>query len=76
MFKKFWKTLFQRCNRAAPDWRLDPLGHPALLAMNQRQLADLPMVAEVPMRVAKVEVDACSGRGVNPEFSWRCAVSR
>ena len=76
MFKNFWKTLFQQRNRAEPDWRLDPLGHPALLAMNQRQLADLPMVAEVPIGVTKVEVDDCSGRGVNPEFSCRCAVSR
>lgn len=76
MFKNFWKTLFQRCNRAAPDWRLDPLGHPALLAMNQRQLADLPMVAEVPMRVAKVEVTDGCRRGADGGLVAGCAVSR
>ena len=76
MFKNFWKTVFQQRHCAEPDWRLDPLGHPDLLAMNQRQLADLPMVAEVPMRVAKVEGTAGCRRGADGGLVAGCAVSR
>lgn len=76
MFKFFWKAPVQPRNQLVQDWRHDPLGHPALLAMNQRALADLPMVAEVPVRVGTVEVDARSGQGVSQELSCRCAGSR
>eukprot|EP01032_Pedospumella_encystans_P002014 gene2014-2360_t len=78
MFKFIWK---QRKALAcgASDWRHDPLGHPALTRMSPRELADLPMVAEVPMQVAEVEAQAqvAHGRrhGFGKELSARCAVS-
>ncbi len=76
MLKIFWKMLFQQDNRAEPDWRLDPSGHPALLAMSPRELADLPMVAEVAVRVGKVEVaDGCR-RGAGGDIPAGCVVSR
>ncbi|TPP09626.1 hypothetical protein [Rhizobium glycinendophyticum] len=76
MFKNFWKTSVQPRNQVAQDWRHDPLGHPALLAMNQRALADLPMVAEVPVRMSTVQVaDGCR-RGADEGIVEGCAVSR
>ncbi|PYB77769.1 hypothetical protein [Rhizobium wuzhouense] len=76
MFKIFWKTLFQQNRYAEPDWRLDPSGHPELLTMSLRELADLPMVAEVPVRVRTVEVaDGCR-RGADGGIAEGCAVSR
>ena len=32
--------------RSTPDWRCDPLGHPALRGMTPNQLADLPPIHE------------------------------
>jgi hypothetical protein len=76
MFKIFWRTSVQPRNQLVQDWRHDPLGHPALLAMNQRALADLPMVAEVPVRGRTVEVaDGCR-RGADGGIAEGCAVSR
>ncbi|MBU2328872.1 MAG: hypothetical protein KJ755_16225 [Alphaproteobacteria bacterium] len=76
MFKFFWR-LREPEAEAARDWRHDPTGHPAVRAMNLKELADLPMVAEVPMRVAKAEVAACDCRlGVGQVRSAGCAVSR
>ncbi|RKE86451.1 hypothetical protein [Rhizobium sp. AG855] len=76
MFKIFWKTLFQQNSYAEPDWRLDPSGHPELLTMSLRELADLPMVAEVAVRVGKVEVvDGCRS-GVGGDIPAGCIVSR
>lgn len=47
MFKFFWNiTRRQRADairQSAEIWRLDPLSHPALLDMTERELADLPM---------------------------------
>ena len=41
----------------AEHWRRDPLSHPALRAMSQRELADLPIVhPALPKRLA----DGCS----------------
>jgi hypothetical protein len=75
MFKLFWNRVTAKV-KAQPDWRHDPLGHPALRAMSLRELADLPVVAEVPMRVGKVEVTARPCQGASQELSYRCAVSR
>jgi hypothetical protein len=49
MFKIFWKIPVPPRNHGERDWRLDPSGHPDLLAMKPRELADLPMVAEVTL---------------------------
>lgn len=76
MFKLFWRRMRGAGRSTEQDWRHDPLGHAALMAMNARELADLPVVSEIPMRVGKVEVGARSGQGVSQEFSCRCAVSR
>lgn len=47
MFKFFWNiSRHQRTNairQSADAWRLDPLSHPALSDMTERELADLPM---------------------------------
>jgi hypothetical protein len=76
MFKIFWKTLFQQNNCAEPDWRFDPSGHPELLGMSPRELADLPMVAEVAVRVGQIEVnDGCRG-GLGGDIPAGCVASR
>ncbi|KQW31929.1 hypothetical protein ASE36_06910 [Rhizobium sp. Root274] len=76
MFKLFWKTAVRPRDQVAKDWRYDPLGHPELLGMSPRELADLPMVTEVALRVGKVEVaDGCRG-GVGGDIPAGCVVSR
>ena len=74
MIKIFWKTLFQQNIYAEPDWRLDPSGHPELLAMSLRELADLPMVAEVAVRAGKVD-DRCRS-DLGGDIPAGCVVSR
>ncbi len=76
MFKLFWRSIRGAGSSNVQDWRHDPLGHPALWEMSLRELADLHVVAEMPMRVGKVEADARSGQGVSQELSRRCVVSR
>ena len=48
MLKFFWKDFLTRNDAAAKVearlWRCDPLAHPALDAMNQRELGDIPFV--------------------------------
>lgn len=75
MFKLFWSrtTAGRQTDR---DWRHDPLGHPALQDMSLRELADLPMVAEVPMRVCRVEMANDCRRGVGQEHPAGSAASR
>lgn len=48
MFKFFWKFVFSGNGRSAPAWQQDPLSHPDIHAMSLRELADLPLPAEVP----------------------------
>jgi len=75
MFKFLWR----RRKPVAPtsrDWRHDPMGHPALQEMSLRELADMPMVAEVPMRVARVEATEDCQRRVSRVQSGGCAVSQ
>ncbi|MDH4414166.1 MAG: hypothetical protein QE484_12720 [Rhizobium sp.] len=62
MFKLSWRKIREALGCNEPDWRHDPSGHPALMAMSARELADLPMVPEVPMRAKKVEVAALDCR--------------
>lgn len=76
MLKLFWRRIRGAGSSNVQDWRHDPLGHPALREMSLRELADLHVVAEVPMRVGKVEADARSGQGVSQELSCQCAASR
>jgi hypothetical protein len=75
MFKLSWRKIggAQGCNEQ--DWRHDPMGHPALLAMSARELADMPMVPEMPVRTTKVEVVAFNCRhGVGVDNPAGCAV--
>jgi hypothetical protein len=74
MFKLFWNRVTAKV-KAQPDWRHDPLGHPAIREMNLRELADLPVVAEVPMRVNTAEVAAGCRKGLSQELSSPCAGS-
>ena len=76
MFKISWMRPRSRQGCHEQDWRHDPLGHPALREMSLRELADLPMVAEVPMRMTRVEVKEDCRRGVGRLPSSACAVSR
>ncbi|MDQ0420078.1 hypothetical protein J2045_001097 [Peteryoungia aggregata LMG 23059] len=75
MFKFLWRRR-EPVTPLVRDWRHDPMGHPALREMNLRELADLPMVAEVPMRVARVEATEGCQRRVSRVQSGGCAVSR
>lgn len=46
MFKFFWSKARHRGDGISQSddlWRRDPLSHPALRAMTERELADLPM---------------------------------
>jgi hypothetical protein len=47
-----------------------------LREMSLRELGDLPMVAEVPMRLARVEATENCQRRVSRVQSGGCAVSR
>lgn len=44
MFNALWHALGARARRRTDprNWRCDPLAHPDVSAMNQRELADLP----------------------------------
>ncbi len=75
MFKFLWRRR-EPMAPLVPDWRHDPMGHPALREMSLRELADLPMVAEMPMRVARVEATEDCQRRVSRVQSGGCAVSR
>jgi hypothetical protein len=75
MFKFLWRR-YEATPCKAADWRHDPLGHPALTGMSLRELADLPMVAEVPMRVGKPQLAQGRRRHFADELSARCGVSR
>lgn len=75
MFKFLWRR-YEATPCEGADWRHDPLGHPALTGMSLRELADLPMVAEVPMRMAKAEEAHGCRDGFAHEFLARCGVSR
>ncbi len=44
----------------AEDWMADPLSHPVLAHMNERQLADLPMPRNLPS--ARVQPAGCVAR--------------
>jgi hypothetical protein len=50
--------------------------HPALREMSLRELADLPMVAEVPMRITRVELTEGCRQDVSRMQSAGCTVSR
>ena len=77
MLKFSWRKLQGAQGFKERDWRHDPLGHPALLAMSAQELADLPMVPEVLMRATKVEAVAVDcGHGVGRVQSDGCAISR
>jgi hypothetical protein len=52
------------------------MGHPALREMSLRELADLPMVAEVPTPMVRVEVTEDCQRRVSRVQSGGCAISR
>jgi hypothetical protein len=75
MLKFFWRR-YGHVTPAPCDWRHDPLGHPALREMSLRELADLPMVAEMPMRMTRVELTEDCRRDVNRVQSAGCTVSR
>lgn len=75
MFKLFW-TRTTRAEAATDDWRHDPMGHPALQRMGLRDLADLPMVAEIPTRALKVEVAAARHQAERRQHPAGCAASR
>ena len=75
MLKFLWRRR-EPVTPTARDWRDDPMGHPALRVMSLRELADLPMVAEVPMRMTRVEVSEDRQRGVSWLRSSACTVSR
>ncbi len=45
MLKFFWKESEALVRRQARRWQRDPLSHPALDAMTQRELGDLPFAA-------------------------------
>ncbi len=75
MFKFLWRG-YEAAPCKAVDWRHDPLGHPALTGMSLRELADLPMVAEVPMRADQAELAHGCRDGFANEFSARCGVPR
>ena len=76
MFKFFWRLREPEAETTG-DWRHDPTGHPALRAMNLKELGDLPMVAEVPRSVTKVEMAARDCRqGAGQVRLAGCAVSR
>ena len=74
MFKFLWRRR-EPVTPVVRDWRHDPMGHPALREMDLRELADLPMVAEVPMRMARVEAMDCQRRVSRVQSGGR-AVSR
>jgi hypothetical protein len=74
MFKFLWR-LCEAVTPVARDWRHDPMGHPALREMNLQELADLPMVAEVPMRVTQVVVTEDCQRRVSRVQSGACTAS-
>lgn len=61
MFKFFWtkQSAFSTCYKQ--DWRHNPSGHPALLQMSPRELADMPMVPELPVRMNDVPAKATRG---------------
>lgn len=75
MFKFLWRR-YEAAPCKAADWRHNPMGHPALIGMGLRELADLPMVAEVPMRAARAEATENCQRRVSRVQSGGCAVSR
>ena len=74
MFKFLWRRYVATPCEAA-DWRHDPLGHPALTGMSLRELADLPMVPEAPMRVTRVEVTEHCRRRVSRIQTAACTAS-
>lgn len=76
MFKLSWIRPRSRQVCHEQDWWHDPLGHPAVREMSLRELADLPLVAEVPMRRTRVEVTEDRQRRVSRLQSAGCAVSR
>ena len=75
MFKFLWRRR-EPVTPVVRDWRHDPMGHPALREMDLRELADLPMVAEVPMRMARVEVNDGCRSGVGRDIPAGCVASR
>lgn len=75
MFKFLWRRR-EPVTPTALDWRHDPMGHPVLREMSLRELADLPMVAEMPIRVARAEATEDCQRRVSRVQSGVCAVSR
>ncbi|MDH4439433.1 MAG: hypothetical protein QE284_03515 [Rhizobium sp.] len=77
MFKLSWKKMRGAEGCQKQDWQNDPSGHPALLVMSTRELADLPMVPEVPMWATKGDVAALDSRhGIGREITGGCVVSR
>ncbi|THV17249.1 hypothetical protein E9677_04495 [Rhizobium rhizophilum] len=75
MFKFLWRRR-EPVTPVVRDWRHDPMGHPALREMSLRELADLPMVAEMPIRVARAEATENCQRRASRVQSGGCAVSR
>ncbi|MFC3318410.1 hypothetical protein ACFOHY_16475 [Rhizobium rosettiformans] len=76
MFKFLWKPT-THSTPAPHDWRHDPMGHPTVRDMSLRELADLPMVAEVPKPARTVERQACGGRqSVGRMHAAACALPR
>lgn len=61
MFKFFWSRRQGHQTGTTRDWRHDPSGHPALLQMSTRELADMPMVPELPMRINEARAKAVPG---------------
>lgn len=61
MFKFFFipKRRSVGFDSKSPDWIRDPLSHPAIEAMDERQLADLPF------GVFQAGRESCEGRDAN-----------
>lgn len=56
MFKFFWTKQPHSQTDTKADWQHDPSGHPALLQMSARELADMPMVPEeVPFQLHEAQ---------------------
>lgn len=76
MFKFLWR----RTTHSTPahhDWQHDPMGHPMVREMSLGELADLPMVAEVPKPARTVERQACGGlQDVDRMHAAACASPR
>lgn len=75
MFKLFWKDVIKD-RQVSKDWRHDPMGHPALHDMGLLELADLPMVAEIPLRAPQTEIGAACGQRIAPTQPVACCLSR